>query len=426
MQVNIDAENGYLGIILKKGDLIKESILNDKHFYSTGNQALFRTFKELDEKGEHIDIVSVLTTMSKNDLTELGGRPHLAQLVNSVPSLEPFKTYEKYVINSWKIRTAKMIKSTDVKSIEDISSMLHQLQSIDSQSVGEEYNHKEAVIELYQDFENKSQLEGLTGIDTGFRDLNGFLDGFQSGDLIVSAARPSMGKTAKALNHAIKACEKDNAVVAFFSLEMEKKQLLTRMISTIGRIDGAKLRNPFKRFNEEDWSRFPVSQGILSNMNMYIYDEPGQTVQNIRARVSKLRGKYPDEKILVIIDYLQLIRSDKRYENKNIEVGEITRSLKEIAKEYKLPVYLLSQLSRSVEQRQDKRPIMSDLRDSGNIEQDADVIEFLHREDYYDAETDKKNILDVIIAKQRNGAVGTVEIVYQRDCNIMLDLEYRT
>jgi len=165
--------------------------------------------------------------------------------------------------------------------------------------------------------------------------------------------------------------------------------------------------------------------GILGDLNLHIFDKSGQTVQEIRSQVKKLKRKYPDVPMLIQIDYLQLIRTSQRYESKNIEVGEITRSLKELAKETNSPVYLLSQLNRGVESRQDKRPMMSDIRDSGSIEQDADVIEFLYREDYYNPESDKKNIIEVIIAKQRNGAVGTVELYYQKEFNLFHGLERR-
>lgn len=423
MEINTDAENGYLGCVLKKGNLITETSLQDKYFYSDGNRKLFNVLQEIANKGEHIDTVSVITTMKPNDLKNIGGRSHLSNLINGVASTAASKSYEKYIIDAWKVRTAKQIFSEPLTDPLQISSAIEKLAKIDIENEDEEYHHKETLIDLRMDFERK--IDGLTGIDTGFNDLNKYLDGYQNGDLIISAARPSVGKTAKALNHAIHACEKDNAVVVFFSLEMGKKQLLTRMISTIGRIDGAKLKNPLKLFNQKDWDKLPSAEGILSDMDLYIYDKSGQTLNSIKSKVAKIRKQYADRKILVIIDYLQLIRTNKRYENKNIEVGEITRTLKEIAKDYNLPVYLLSQLSRGVESRQDKRPMMSDLRDSGSIEQDADVIELLHREDYYDSETEHKNILEVIIAKHRNGPVGTVNLSYFREFNLMYNMEYQ-
>src|SRR5699024_11952552 len=253
------------------------------------------------------------------------------------------------------------------------------------------------MIDGYESVEN--QKKGLSGYDTGFSDLNTYLNGFQEGDLFISAARPSTGKTAKMLAHASEHCKKGHIAV-IFSLEMSAQSLNKRMISLLGKIDGSKMRNPKQYFNDDDWNRYTQSLGILSEMSLYIYDQSGQKVSFIREKVAKLRKQYPGKQILVMIDYLQLMRSDGRFENKNIEVGEITRSLKELAKEYNVPVYLLSQLSRGVESRQDKRPMMSDIRDSGSVEQDADVIEFLYRDDYYDNESEKDGIIEVIIAKQ--------------------------
>src|SRR5699024_2458051 len=220
------------------------------------------------------------------------------------------------------------------------------------------------------------------GIDTGFEDVNRMLDGFQGGDLIISAARPSMGKTAKMLSHALAHCQ-NGGMTAIFSLEMGQEQLNKRLLAMAGKINLHKMRNPKQYFNDGDWNNFSMAMGIVSNLNLHIFDKSGQTIQEIRSQVKKLKRKYPNVPMLIQIDYLQIIRTSQRFESKNIEVGEITRSLKELARETNSPVYLLSQLNRGVESRQDKRPLMSDIRDSGSIEQDADVIEFLYRDDYY-------------------------------------------
>lgn len=418
LDTNHEAEHALLGCVLKKGDLIKEITLQEKHFHSKSNRKLFKALREIEEKNDPIDIVTVVTTMG-GELSNIGGKKFLADLVNSVASLEPFKTYEKYILDSWKLREARDIQSKEIHSLEDLSNVMDKYSNLELENNDGDYNHKESLVTLYQNIEN--QKEGLSGIDTGFRDLNNMLDGFQDGDLIISAARPSVGKTAKMLNHAMKHCE-NGGTTAIFSLEMGEESLNKRLISTIGRIDGHKMKNPKQYFNGDDWTKFSTSLAILSNMNLHIYDKPGQTVQFITSKVKKLRRKYPDQKLLIQIDYLQLMRSTKRHETKNIEVGEITRSLKELAKDVQAPIYLLSQLSRGVESRQDKRPMMSDIRDSGSIEQDADVIELLYRDDYYDSDSETKNIIEVIIAKQRNGAVGTVELAYLKEYNLFLDL----
>lgn len=419
---NLEAEHAILGMILKKGNLIKETALQEKHFFSGYNRTLFSTLRELEQKNEPIDIVTVVTTMGQATLSGIGGKKYLADLMNSVASFEPFKTYEKYIIDAYKIREARKLQEKDIRELTDISNLMNEFAELELENVDEDYNHKEALVELYDKIER--QKEGLSGIDTGFRDVNKMLDGFQNGDLIISAARPSVGKTAKMLNHALKHCD-NGGISAIFSLEMGQEALNKRLLSTLGNIDGHKMKNPKQFFAGDDWGKLTMALGMLSNMDLNIYDKSGQTIQYIRSKVSKLRRQNPSAEILVMIDYLQLIRTAKRYESKNIEVGEITRSLKEMAKDLNVPVYLLSQLSRGVESRQDKRPMMSDIRDSGSIEQDADVIEFLYRDDYYNKETENQNIIEVIIAKQRNGAVGTVELAFIKEYNKFADLDYR-
>ncbi|MBP1950046.1 replicative DNA helicase [Virgibacillus litoralis] len=421
MDINLDAEQALLGCILKKGNLIKETTLDEKHFADASHKILFKTLRKIEQKSEPIDTVSIITTIGQDSIVRLGGKQYLSKLINSVSSFEPFKTYEKYIFESYKIRVARQITEAGVRDSESISHIIKDLSDLELENNDVDYDHKESLQKLYEKIDN--QEIGLSGIDTGFRELNRFLDGFQKKDLIISAARPSVGKTAKALNHAIHHCAK-GGVTALFSLEMGEESLNKRMISTIGNIDGHKMKNPKQFFNEQDWADFSDALGFLSNMNLNIYDKSGQTIPYIRSKVSKLRRKYPDEDILVIIDYLQLIRPAKRYESKNVEIGDYSRSLKGVAKDMNVPVILLSQLSRGVESRQDKRPMMSDIRDSGSIEQDADVIEFLYRDDYYN-KIKTENIIEVIIAKQRNGSIGTIELAFIKEHNKFVDLDYR-
>lgn len=420
--INLEAENSLLSCMLKDNSLIKETQVQTKHFHDVANKTVFDALKKLDSKNEPIDIVTIITEIRPENLNKIGGTQKLTLLESTNANLDNFKTYENYVIEAWKVREAKRLKETEISSLEDIHLLKKKLSELEEDTTDDEYDHQETLIELNRQIE--SQKEGLSGYDTGFSDLNTFLDGFQEKNLIVVAARPSMGKTAKMLNHAERHCL-NGQVTAIFSLEMAKEELLKRMISSIGRIDGHKMRNPKTYFSDDDWNRYQNALAILSQMNLHIYDKSGQSVSYIRSKVRRLRRQYPDKQILVMIDYLQLMRTERRYESKNIEVGEITRALKELAKDESVPVYLLSQLSRSVTTRQNKRPMMSDIRDSGSVEQDADVIMFLHRDDYYDSETDKKNIIEIIIAKQRNGAVGTVEMLYQREINRFLELDYK-
>lgn len=417
--ISLEAEQSLIGSILTDTELIKETILEPKHFYANENKIIFEALKELDKKGEHIDVVTLLTTLG-NKANRIGGRRYLSDLLNSVASVEPFKTYEKHILEAWKIRRAKELQEKKINSLDDLNDMMSNLSELQEVGTDNEYNHKQAIIDLYDKID--AQEKGLSGIDTGFEDLNRMLDGFQGGDLIISAARPSMGKTAKMLSHALTHC-KNGGITVIFSLEMGQDQLNKRLWASIGKINLHKMRNPKQYFNDSDWSNFTTAMGILSELNLHIFDKSGQTIQEIRSQVKKLKRQYPDVPMLIQIDYLQLIRTSQQYESKNVEVGEITRSLKELAKETDSPVYLLSQLNRGVESRQDKRPLMSDIRDSGSIEQDADVIEFLYRDDYYNPDSNKQNILEVIIAKQRNGAVGTVELYYQKEFNLFTGLE---
>jgi replicative DNA helicase len=417
--VNLEAEQGYLGCIMKKGDLIKETALQDFQLYENKHRILFRALRAIEQKNEPITIITIISNIGQADLSRIGGKKYLSQLLNSIASLEPFKTYEKYILESWKLREARRIQSQEITSLEDLSNTMHELSKLELNNTEKEYNHKQALQEMHANI--LDQPQGLSGIDTGFKDYNKYLDGFQNGDLIISAARPSVGKTAKMLNHAIKHGE-NGGLVAIFSLEMGKEALNKRMISTIGSIDGHKMKNPNQYFNSDDWERYSNAIGVLGDMNMYIYDTPGQKVSDIRSKVMQLKRKFPDTPLLIMIDYLQLMRPDRKAENKNVEVGEITRSLKQLARESNSPVYLLSQLSRKNEARNDKRPMMSDLRDSGSVEQDADVIELLYRDDYYDQQSDNQNIIEVIIAKQRNGKVGTVQLAYIKEYNLFADL----
>lgn len=415
-----EAEQSYLGCILKDGELIKETALDGDKLYDPSNQAILNAMKEIERKGDPVDIVTVVTKIGPSNLKELGGRNYLSNLMASVPSLERFKVYERYVLEGWKIREAAKIMNVQIGEVSDIEMLKKKLSELETENNDDEYDHQQAIIKLHEKIEN--QQEGLSGIDTGLEGLNSLLDGFQPGNLIISAARPSVGKSAKMVHHAIKHAM-NGGIVAIFSLEMEEDELLKRMISAIGRIDGHKLKNPIRFFNDEDWKNYTYALGELGKMNIIIYDKPGQTVPFIRSKAKNIRKDNPDAELLIQIDYLQLIRSNEKFNSKNDEVGEISRSLKELAKDVHAPVYLLSQLSRGVEQRQDKRPMMSDLRDSGNIEQDADVIELLYRDDYYDAGTEKQNIIEIIVAKHRGGSVGTVEVVYMKQYNLFLDLD---
>lgn len=284
-------------------------------------------------------------------------------------------------------------------------------------------NIKDVLVQTYDNIEQLHNRKGdITGIPTGFTELDRMTAGFQRNDLIIVAARPSVGKTAFALNIAQNVATKTDESVAIFSLEMGAEQLVMRMLCAEGNINAQNLRTG--NLTEEDWGKLTMAMGSLSNSGIYIDDTPGIRVSEIRAKCRRL--KQESGLGMILIDYLQLIQgSGRSKDNRQQEVSEISRELKSIARELQVPVIALSQLSRGVEQRQDKRPMMSDIRESGSIEQDADIVAFLYRDDYYDKETENKNIIEIIIAKQRNGPVGTVSLAFVKEYNKFVNLERR-
>ena len=268
-----------------------------------------------------------------------------------------------------------------------------------------------------------NRVGDITGIATGFAELDKMTAGFQRNDLIIVGARPSVGKTAFALNIAQNVATKTDENVAIFSLEMGAEQLVMRMLCAEGNIDAQRLRTG--SLTDEDWGKLTMAMGSLSNAGIFIDDSPGVRVQDIRAKCRRLKQEQGGLG-MILIDYLQLVLGSGRSgENRQQEVSEISRSLKALARELQVPVIALSQLSRGVEQRQDKRPMMSDIRESGSIEQDADIVAFLYRDDYYDKESENKNIIEIIIAKQRNGPTGTVSLAFVKEYNKFVNLERR-
>lgn len=411
---NIEAEKYLLGCILIDGSLIKEITLKPEHFHHAGHKVIFEAMRTIEKKEEPIDVATVITHIGVDKMGLVGGISYLASLPNYVLSTETYHTYEKYILDAWKLRQAEQIAkklqeevvtSTDAKVISEAVAELSRLEEVGFDQDADIY---QSTMEVFEEMENDTGE--ITGVDTGFYDLNAYLSGLQNGDLIILAARPSIGKTAFALNIGLTAAKK-GVQTTIFSLEMNQKSLIRRMMCAEGKIDATKMRNPRRLFGDEDWPRATLAASQISSLPLHIYDKPNVTTQEIRAKARKLKRKYPNEQHLIIIDYLQLIKGGGN-PNRVQEVAEISRDLKLIARELDVPVLVLSQLSRGVEQRQNKRPMLSDLRESGSIEQDADVILFLYREDYYDRETEKKNIIEVIIAKQRNGAVGKVELVF--------------
>nr|WP_242520462.1 replicative DNA helicase [Halobacillus kuroshimensis] len=432
---NIEAEQAVLGAIFLEPEAMSTAAENllPEDFYRASHQRIFEVMLTLADRGEPIDLVTVTTALSNNKvLEEVGGVSYLTDIANSVPTAANVGYYtnivgEKSTLRSL-IRTATNIVTTGYSEEEEIDDVLNSAEK-DILEVSQRKNSsafksiKDVLIDVYDNIEQLHMNDGsTTGIPTGYRDLDHITSGFQRNDLIIIAARPSMGKTAFALNIAQNVAVHTDENVAIFSLEMGADQLVSRMLCAEGNIDAQRLRTG--SLETEDWNKLTMAMGSLSNAGIYIDDTPGVRVSEIRSKCRRLKQEHGLG--MILIDYLQLIQgSANSKENRQQEVSEISRSLKGLARELNVPLIALSQLSRGVESRQDKRPMMSDLRESGSIEQDADIVGFLYRDDYYDKESESQNIIEIIIAKQRNGPVGNVELAFVKEYNKFVDLDHR-
>jgi replicative DNA helicase len=431
---NIEAEQAVLGaIFLQPSSLtLASELLIPEDFYRASHQKIYNAMLELSDKGEPVDLVTVTSELADvNLLEEVGGVSYLSDLANSVPTAANIEYYGKIVeeksILRRLIRTATGIAQDGYSREDEVEVLLNEaektiMEVAQRKNAGAFQNIKDVLVQTYDNIELLHDRKGdVTGIPTGFLELDKMTAGFQRNDLIIVAARPSVGKTAFALNIAQNVATKTDENVAIFSLEMGADQLVMRMLCAEGNIDAQRLRTG--SLTPEDWGKLTMAMGSLSNAGIFIDDTPGIRVSEIRAKCRRL--KQESGLGMVLIDYLQLIQGSGRSDNRQQEVSEISRTLKELARELKVPVIALSQLSRGVEQRQDKRPMMSDIRESGSIEQDADIVAFLYRDDYYDKESENKNIIEIIIAKQRNGPVGTVSLAFVKEYNKFVNLEMR-
>lgn len=432
---NIEAEQAVLGaIFLSDAALITATEkLMPEDFYRAAHQRIYQVMVELAEKGEPVDLVTVTSDLQDRKwLEEIGGVAYLGDIANAVPTAANVEYYsriveEKSVLRRL-IRVATDIAAEGYANEEEVDTILNEaektiLEVSHRQNTSAFISIKDVLVETYDRIEMlQNQTGDITGIATGFTELDKMTAGFQRNDLIIVAARPSVGKTAFALNIAQNVATKTEESVAIFSLEMGASQLVQRMLCAEGNIDAQRMRTG--ALNDEDWQKLTMAMGSLSKAGIYIDDTPGVKVNDIRAKCRRL--KQENGLGMIMIDYLQLIQGNGRSgENRQQEVSEISRTLKAIARELEVPVIALSQLSRGVEQRQDKRPMMSDIRESGSIEQDADIVAFLYRDDYYDKESENQNIIEIIIAKQRNGPVGTVELAFVKEYNKFVNLDRR-
>lgn len=409
--VNYEAEVSVLGKVLVEGMLFKELIVEEKHFYEKRHQVIFRAMRQVDDAGDRIDIVTVTTALGEA-IHQVGGTMYLSKMAESVASLAALKHHEQLVLNAYRIRRARteVMAFAENPSENGLIQLIPELEILrDEGEVEQEKTTNDYLLDISADVYFPS--DEPSGFETSFKPFDEITGGLQKGELIIIAARPSVGKTAFALNLAA-GHAKNGGRCLFFSLEMGTKSLLQRLISSEGRIDSQKWRS--NMFADDDFARVGDAVGLISTWSIDIFDQL-QTVNQITTAVRRAVYQQPEEKHVVVIDYLQLMAPSVRGERRDLEVGEMTRALKQLAMELEIPVVLLSQLSRGVEARSNKRPLLSDLRESGNIEQDADVVAFLYREDYYDHQKEGEHPMEVIIAKQRNGPTGTVNFVFQKE-----------
>ncbi|GAB6116461.1 replicative DNA helicase [Thermoanaerobacter brockii subsp. lactiethylicus] len=432
---NIEAEQSVLGSMLLSRDAIIDvsEIIKADDFYKESHKKLFDVMMEMFEKDIPVDLVTVVDELRKRNMLEaVGGIDYIASLSSNVITTANVSYYAKLIKEKATLR--RLIEASseimelsyegdDVETVLDIAE-----QKIFDIAQGRNTTNfspiKDVLMNTFYKIEELYKNKGqLTGIPSGFPDLDLKTAGFQPSDFILVAARPSMGKTSFALNIAQNAALLTGLPVAIFSLEMSKEQLVNRLICSTANIDSQKLRTG--NLDEDDWMKLAAAMTPLSKASIYIDDTPGIGVMDIRAKCRRL--KLEKGLGLVMIDYLQLMQGRGKAENRQQEISEISRSLKSLARELNVPVITLSQLSRAPESRSDHRPILSDLRESGAIEQDADIVMFLYRDDYYHKDSEKKNIAEVIIAKHRNGPTGTVELLWLAQYTKFVSLDkYRT
>lgn len=430
---NMEAEQAVVGSMImdKEAISVASEMLTGDDFYSKQYGVVFDTMVELNDQGKAVDPVTLQDRLRAKDVpSEMVSLDFIRDIMRSVTTSANVKYYagivaEKSTLRKL-IRLNQEIENTCYAGKEDLEVILESTEKkvfelVQKRNTGEYVPIRQVVMNAMDRIEKASRNQGnVTGIATGFLDLDYKTAGMQPADLVLVAARPSMGKTAFVLNIAQHVAFKLNQTVAIFSLEMSKEQLVNRLFSLESRVDSQHLRTG--NLTDMEWEKLIESAGVIGQSNLIIDDTPGISIAELRSKCRKY--KMDHDLKMIIIDYLQLMSGGGRgSESRQQEISDISRSLKALARELSVPVIALSQLSRAVEQRPDHRPMLSDLRESGAIEQDADVVMFIYRDDYYNKDTDKKGIAEIIIAKQRNGPIGTVELVWLPDYTKFANME---
>jgi replicative DNA helicase len=431
---SMEAEQSVIGAMImdREAITVASEIISGDDFYGKQYGVLFEAMVELNDEGKPVDLVTLQDRLREKDIPPEASSPEfIRDLITAVPTSANIRYYagivaEKSTLRRL-IRLNEEIANTCYAGKENLEVILEDTEKrvfelVQKRNTGDFVPIRQVVMNAMDKIEKASKNKGnVTGIATGFIDLDYKTAGLQPSDLVLIAARPSMGKTAFVLNLAQHIAFKLNQTVAIFSLEMSKEQLVNRLFSLESRVDSQHLRTG--NLSDMDWEKLIESAGVIGKSNLIIDDTPGISISELRSKCRKYKLEHNLQ--LIIIDYLQLMSGSGRgSESRQQEISDISRSLKALARELNVPVIALSQLSRAVEQRPDHRPMLSDLRESGAIEQDADVVMFIYRDDYYNKDTDKKGIAEIIIAKQRNGPIGTIELVWLPDYTKFANMEH--
>lgn len=430
---SVEAEQSVIGSMImdKEAIVVASELITGEDFYNRQYGILFETMVELHDSDSPVDLVTLQNKLKEKDVPpEVSSLEFVRDLITAVPTSANIKYYANIVAEKSTlrklIRLNEEIANTCYAGKESLEFILEDtekrvFQLVQKRTTDNFVPVRQIVMNAMDKIEIAAKNKGsVTGIPTGFIDLDYRTAGMQPSDLILVAARPSMGKTAFELNLAQYMAFKKDLTVALFSLEMSKEQLVNRMFSLESNVDAQKLRTG--QLNDQEWERLIESAGTIGKSKLIIDDTPGISIAELRSKCRKYKLEY--DLSIIMIDYLQLMSGSGRNESRQQEISDISRSLKALARELNVPVIALSQLSRAVEQRPDHRPMLSDLRESGAIEQDADVVMFLYRDDYYNHDTDKKGISEIIIAKQRNGPIGTVELAWLPEYTKFANLEH--
>ena len=418
---SLEAEQSVIGSMIMSRDAIVEAseIITGADFYQQQYGIIFETIVELHDEGKAVDLITLQERLKEKDLPpEISSMEFVRELLSSVATSANVKYYAEIVSEKSMLR--KLIKTTEEiantcylgkEKTQDILEITEKkiFDLVQNRGSDEFVPIRQVVLNAIEKIEKASRTQGsVTGIPTGFIDLDYKMSGFQPSDLILVAARPSMGKTAFVLNIAQYMAFHNHVTAAIFSLEMSKEQLVNRLLALESKVDSQNIRTG--NLEDEEWAKLIEGANIIGNSNLIIDDKPGISISELRSKCRKYKMEH--NLGVIFIDYLQLMTGSGRSESRQQEISEISRSLKALARELNVPVVALSQLSRAVEQRPDHRPMLSDLRESGAIEQDADVVMFIYRDDYYNKDSENKNIAEISIAKQRNGPIGTVNLVW--------------